>query len=81
MLEAVALPVLAVRLRRTQAERYAGLRSLARTELAKKLILIVIDGLTPSMLEDTLERGDRSVARRCSPSTAATAARSRPSPR
>jgi hypothetical protein len=29
-LEAVALPVLAVRLRRTQAERYAGLRSLAR---------------------------------------------------
>jgi hypothetical protein len=29
-LEAVALPVLAVRLRRTQAERYAGLRTLAR---------------------------------------------------
>ena len=29
-LEAVALPVLATRLRRTQAERYAGLRSLAR---------------------------------------------------
>jgi hypothetical protein len=29
-LEAVALPVLAARLRRTQAERYAGLRSLAR---------------------------------------------------
>lgn len=29
-LEALALPVLAVRLRRTQAERYAGLRSLAR---------------------------------------------------
>jgi len=27
---AVALPILAVRLRRTQAERYAGLRSLAR---------------------------------------------------
>ena len=25
--------------------------------MAKKLILIVIDGLTPSMLEDTLERG------------------------
>jgi hypothetical protein len=29
-LEAIALPVLAARLRRTQAERYAGLRSLAR---------------------------------------------------
>jgi hypothetical protein len=29
-LEAVALPALAVRLRRTQAERYAGLRTLAR---------------------------------------------------
>lgn len=29
-LEAAALPVLALRLRRTQAERYAGLRSLAR---------------------------------------------------
>jgi hypothetical protein len=29
-LEAVALPLLAVRLRRTQADRYAGLRSLAR---------------------------------------------------
>ena len=29
-LEALALPVLAVRLRRTQADRYAGLRSLAR---------------------------------------------------
>jgi hypothetical protein len=29
-LEALALPVLAVRLRRTQAEKYAGLRSLAR---------------------------------------------------
>lgn len=29
-LEALALPVLALRLRRTQAERYAGLRSLAR---------------------------------------------------
>ena len=29
-LEAVVLPVLAARLRRTQAERYAGLRSLAR---------------------------------------------------
>jgi hypothetical protein len=29
-LEAVALPALAARLRRTQAERYAGLRSLAR---------------------------------------------------
>ena len=29
-LEAVALPALAVRLRRTQADRYAGLRSLAR---------------------------------------------------
>ena len=29
-LEAVALPVLAVRLRRTQAERYAGLRTLAK---------------------------------------------------
>jgi hypothetical protein len=28
--EAVALPALAARLRRTQAERYAGLRSLAR---------------------------------------------------
>ena len=28
--EAVALPLLAVRLRRTQADRYAGLRSLAR---------------------------------------------------
>ena len=30
LLAAVALPVLAARLRRTQAERYAGLRSLAR---------------------------------------------------
>ena len=29
-LEALALPVLAARLRRTQADRYAGLRSLAR---------------------------------------------------
>jgi hypothetical protein len=29
-LEAVALPALAARLRRTQAERYAGLRTLAR---------------------------------------------------
>jgi len=29
-LEALALPVLAARLRRTQAEKYAGLRSLAR---------------------------------------------------
>ena len=29
-LEALALPVLAVRLRRSQAEKYAGLRSLAR---------------------------------------------------
>ena len=29
-LEAIALPVLAARLRRTQADRYAGLRSLAR---------------------------------------------------
>ena len=29
-LEAVALPLLATRLRRTQAERYAGLRSLAK---------------------------------------------------
>jgi hypothetical protein len=29
-LEAAALPALAIRLRRTQAERYAGLRSLAR---------------------------------------------------
>jgi hypothetical protein len=29
-LEAVALPALAVRLRRTQADRYAGLRTLAR---------------------------------------------------
>ena len=29
-LVAVALPILAVRLRRTQADRYAGLRSLAR---------------------------------------------------
>ncbi len=29
-LEAVALPLLAVRLRRTQAERYAGLRTLAK---------------------------------------------------
>jgi hypothetical protein len=29
-LEAVVLPVLAVRLRRTQGDRYAGLRSLAR---------------------------------------------------
>jgi hypothetical protein len=29
-LEAAALPILALRLRRTQAERYAGLRSLAR---------------------------------------------------
>ena len=29
-LEAVALPTLAARLRRTQAERYAGLRTLAR---------------------------------------------------
>jgi hypothetical protein len=29
-LEAVALPAVAVRLRRTQADRYAGLRSLAR---------------------------------------------------
>jgi hypothetical protein len=29
-LEALALPILALRLRRTQAERYAGLRSLAR---------------------------------------------------
>jgi hypothetical protein len=29
-LEALALPVLALRLRRTHAERYAGLRSLAR---------------------------------------------------
>src|SRR5829696_8842113 len=29
-LEAAALPVLAARLRRTQADRYAGLRSLAR---------------------------------------------------
>ncbi|MDQ3067754.1 MAG: hypothetical protein M3R12_11500 [Actinomycetota bacterium] len=29
-LEAVALPVLAARLRRTQADRYAGLRSLAK---------------------------------------------------
>jgi hypothetical protein len=29
-LEAVALPLLAVRLRRSQADRYAGLRSLAR---------------------------------------------------
>ena len=29
-LEAIALPALAARLRRTQAERYAGLRSLAR---------------------------------------------------
>jgi hypothetical protein len=29
-LEAVALPLLAARLRRTQADRYAGLRSLAR---------------------------------------------------
>ena len=29
-LEAVALPALAARLRRTQADRYAGLRSLAR---------------------------------------------------
>src|SRR5215207_7964577 len=29
-LEAAALPALAMRLRRTQAERYAGLRSLAR---------------------------------------------------
>jgi ammonia channel protein AmtB len=28
--EAVALPVLAARLRRTQADRYAGLRTLAR---------------------------------------------------
>jgi hypothetical protein len=28
--EALALPALAARLRRTQAERYAGLRSLAR---------------------------------------------------
>jgi len=29
-LQAVALPILAVRLRRTQAERYAGLRTLAK---------------------------------------------------
>jgi ammonia channel protein AmtB len=29
-LEALALPVLAIRLRRTQAERYAGLRTLAK---------------------------------------------------
>ena len=29
-LVAVALPILALRLRRTQADRYAGLRSLAR---------------------------------------------------
>jgi hypothetical protein len=29
-LEAIALPALAARLRRTQADRYAGLRSLAR---------------------------------------------------
>jgi hypothetical protein len=29
-LEAVALPALALRLRRSQAERYAGLRTLAR---------------------------------------------------
>ena len=29
-LEAVLLPILAVRLRRTQPERYAGLRTLAR---------------------------------------------------
>ena len=31
-LEAVALPALAARLRRTQPERYAGLRTLARDE-------------------------------------------------
>ena len=30
MAVAVALPILALRLRRTQADRYAGLRSLAR---------------------------------------------------
>ena len=41
------------------APRPSGTRACAllpRTEI-KKLILVVIDGLTPSMLEDTLERG------------------------
>jgi predicted AlkP superfamily pyrophosphatase or phosphodiesterase len=28
-----------------------------RATEAKKLILVVIDGLTPSMLEDTVEQG------------------------
>ena len=55
-LEAVVLPALALRLRRTGSRRYAGLRILARV-VAQKLVLIVIDGLTPAMLERAVEQG------------------------
>ena len=39
------------------APRPTGTPACAALPATKKLILIVIDGLTPSMLEDTLERG------------------------
>ena len=80
-LVAVALPVLALRLRRTQAERYAGLRTPCQGLTSKKLIL------DRDRRPDAVDAGGHARARRrarrwrCSPSTAATAARSRPSRR
>jgi hypothetical protein len=49
---AVVVPAVAARRARQEPERHAGLRSLARS--ARKLVLVLIDGLTPTMLEGSL---------------------------
>ena len=46
-----------MRLRRRQPERYAGLRTLARDYVPKKVVLIVVDGMTPSAFERATESG------------------------
>ena len=55
-LEAVALPAVAARARRRRPERYAGpAQPRPRLVRRKKLILVVIDGLTPEVFEDAVE--------------------------
>ena len=70
-------------LRRRGGEQYAGLRiacaGLSRPT-RKKLILVVIDGLTPAVFEDAVETGsapDARVPRRSTASTGAPSRRSR----
>ena len=48
-LEALAVPLLGARLRRRSPDRHAGLRVLCAR--LKPVVLVVIDGLTPSMFE------------------------------